>query len=150
MVYKHAFTEWDKRWIGMAKYVSTFSKDPSSQVGAVIVKGKREISFGFNGFPECIPDNPEWYNDRELKLKLVIHAEQNALDKVERRSDLVGASIYVFPYAPCGGCCKSIVASGISRIIGGNLRKISIQESEFVISHCDPQPWYMWYDPTDF
>ena len=42
--------KWDTRFLGLATHISAWSKDPSSQVGAVITDGNRIISLGYNGF----------------------------------------------------------------------------------------------------
>ncbi len=43
--------DWDEYFINIADEVATRSKDPSTQVGAVIVDKKhRPVSFGYNGF----------------------------------------------------------------------------------------------------
>ena len=48
---------WDTRFIDLAKLVSTWSKDPSTKVGAVITDdNNRVISLGYNGFPKNIQD----------------------------------------------------------------------------------------------
>ena len=50
----------DKRYLMLAKEVSTWSKDPSSQVGVVVVGDKGQVlSQGFNGFPRGIDDTIE-------------------------------------------------------------------------------------------
>ncbi|VVM20888.1 dCMP deaminase (EC [uncultured Gammaproteobacteria bacterium] len=60
-------SKWDERYLALAKEVSTWSKDPSTQVGAVTVGSKKEVlSQGFNGFPRNINDTDERYNNREL------------------------------------------------------------------------------------
>ena len=72
--------KWDKRWIGVAEHIARFSKDPSTQVGAVIVDGmNRLVSIGYNGFPRGVADDDERYNNRKTKLKLIVHAEANAI-----------------------------------------------------------------------
>jgi deoxycytidylate deaminase len=72
----------DERYLALAKEVSTWSKDPSTQVGAVTVGSKKEVlSQGFNGFPRNIKDTDERYNNRETKYKFVVHAEMNAIYK---------------------------------------------------------------------
>ena len=44
-------SKWHKRYIQLAKEVSTWSKDPSRKIGAVIVGEHCQIiSQGFNGF----------------------------------------------------------------------------------------------------
>ncbi len=41
-------------------------------------------------------DRPEWYADREEKLKRIIHAEHNALNHCEH-DNITGSTIYVYP-----------------------------------------------------
>jgi len=108
--------KWDNRFIEMAFMVSTWSKDPSTKVGAVIVDNKnRVISLGFNGFPRGCSDSPEKYSDREVKYRRVLHAEANALLFAKR--DLTGCSIYVVPIPPCPQCAGMIIQSGIKRVV---------------------------------
>jgi deoxycytidylate deaminase len=38
--------KWDSRFLSLAKYISTWSKDPSTQVGAVIARGNRNRTRG--------------------------------------------------------------------------------------------------------
>ena len=41
-----------KRYMGLAKEISTWSKDPSSKIGAVAVVSKGQVlAQGYNGFP---------------------------------------------------------------------------------------------------
>ena len=43
---------WDEYFMGLAHLSAMRSKDPSTQVGAVIVSGEhRVVSIGYNGFP---------------------------------------------------------------------------------------------------
>lgn len=52
--------KWDRRYMEMAYLVSTWSKDPSSKIGAVCVNRKGQIlSTGYNGFPRGIKDTEE-------------------------------------------------------------------------------------------
>jgi len=51
------FTDWDGRYISLAKEISSWSKDPSTQCGAVIVGDSGQVlSQGYNGFPRGISD----------------------------------------------------------------------------------------------
>jgi len=107
---------WDIRFLKLAREISTWSKDPSTKVGAVITdNNKRIISMGFNGFSVGVNDDEERYNNRELKYKLVQHAESNAIIFAKR--DLHDHSIYVYPMFPCIRCTGMIIQSGISKII---------------------------------
>ena len=109
------FSKWDVRFMKMARLVSTWSKDPSTKCGAVIVKDKRVISVGFNGFPQYVEDNIAFYNDREEKYRRVIHAEVNAILFAKR--ELSGCTIYVYPMPPCSNCTSLIIQSGIEKIV---------------------------------
>ena len=110
---------WDEYFMGLAHLSAMRSKDPSTQVGAVIVSGEhRVVSIGYNGFPNgCSDDEFPW--DREgdfgaTKYPYVVHAELNAI--LNSKNDLRGCSIYVSLF-PCNECAKAIIQSGISRII---------------------------------
>jgi dCMP deaminase len=106
--------KWDKRFLYLAKHVSTWSKDPSTGIGAVITNNKnRIISIGFNGYPRNVPD--EGMDDREEKYLKVIHAEENALLFAQR--SLCGCTIYVYPLLPCGNCMAKIIQVGITKVV---------------------------------
>ena len=95
--------KWDQRYLALAKEVSTWSKDPSTQVGAVTVGSKKEVlSQGFNGFPRGINDSDERYNNRDIKYKLVVHAEMNAsYNATYSGTSLDGATLYVYGLPIC-------------------------------------------------
>ena len=108
--------KWDKRFLELAKQVSTYSKDPSSQVGGVIVDDRnRIVSVGYNGFPRGVEDTEERYNDRDTKLKMIVHAEVNAI--LMAHKDLSSHTIYTYPFMPCSNCAGMIIQSGISRCV---------------------------------
>jgi len=108
--------KWDRRFFDLARLVSTWSKDPSSQVGAVIVDDrKRIVSVGFNGLPMGVKDTDERLKVRELKYELIVHAEANAILTAPR--SVAGATIYVYPYLPCSRCAGAIIQSGIKRVV---------------------------------
>ena len=71
-------SNWDTRYLALAWHFSTWSKDPSRQIGAVAIGEKGEIiAQGYNGFPRGIEDTDERYEDRNEKYKYVVHAEMN-------------------------------------------------------------------------
>lgn len=114
--------KWDRRYLEMARLVSTWSKDPSTQVGAVLVNYDYQKEFvGYNGFPVGVDDSPERYADRELKYKIVVHAESNALRKA---GDFYsrGSTLYVYPsfsFPPiCNECAKDAIQGRIKEIVG--------------------------------
>jgi deoxycytidylate deaminase len=66
--------KWDLRFLEMARMVSSWSKDPSTKTGAVLVDLERRIvSVGYNGFARGVQDLPERYENRELKYKMIVH-----------------------------------------------------------------------------
>ena len=107
---------WDDYFLGLAKETSRKSRDPSTQVGAVITDAKnRIVSIGFNGLPRGIPDKRAYLHNRALKLKLILHAEMNALLFAQR--DLADCTIYTWPLPPCAHCTSAILQAGITRIV---------------------------------
>ncbi|MCP5006875.1 MAG: dCMP deaminase family protein [Planctomycetes bacterium] len=108
--------KWNKRFIEMAYLVASWSKDPSTQCGAVIIDtSNRIISTGYNGFPQGTSDDPALYGNRDEKLRRVIHAEKNAI--LFAKQDLTNCTLYVVPMPPCSQCAGMIIQSGISRVL---------------------------------
>jgi len=108
--------KWDIRFLEVAKLISTWSKDPSTQVACVIVdEENRIISTGYNGFPRGVEDTKERYNDREKKYSMIIHSEINAIIFAQR--SLKNCTIYTYPMPPCARCTGAIIQSGIKRIV---------------------------------
>jgi dCMP deaminase len=84
------------------------------QVGCVVVRDDTIVAIGYNGTP------PGWDNRCEGEdgqtLPQVIHAEQNALDKITRGSaSSVGSTMFVTT-APCIECAKRIFGAGIRKV----------------------------------
>jgi dCMP deaminase len=108
-------SKWVARFGGLAKEVASWSKDPSSQVGAVIVRPDRTVaSVGFNGFPRGVEDNSFLIENRDAKLLRTIHAELNAI--LAAKEPLVGYSLFVWPFQPCSNCAAAIIQSGIKEV----------------------------------
>jgi len=108
--------KWDRRFLELAEFVSKWSKDPSTKVGAVIVdKDRRVVSVGYNGFPAGIKDD-ERLLDRETKLDIVVHAEINALSFANKKS-FKDCTVYTYPMFPCSRCCAQLIQNQVSRIV---------------------------------
>lgn len=106
----------DGFWLSMAEQYSTKSKDPSTKVGAVIVRpNKTACSWGTNGFPRGIEDSVERLSDRATKLELTVHAELNAL-LFSTDESVAGYTLYT-TFAPCIRCAVAIIQSGISKVV---------------------------------
>lgn len=108
--------KWDLRFLDLAKLVASWSKDPSTKAGAVIVRPDRSVlSVGFNGFPKQMPDDPTWYANREEKYSRIVHCEINAL--IHSHEPLVGYTLYTYPFLPCDRCCVQMIQAGIKRMV---------------------------------
>jgi dCMP deaminase len=108
--------KWHRRFLELAKVFASWSKDPSTQVGAVIVDGmRRVVGAGFNGFPRGIEDSTERLQDRPTKYAFVVHAEPNAI--LNAIGDVRGCTIYTWPFPPCVECAKLIIQAGIIKVI---------------------------------
>lgn len=124
----------DLLYLEMAFIVSLRSKDPSTQVGAILVSpDTRSISYGYNGFPPQIPDAPEVLSrqaDFDIgnpygnifvsegrglgKHSIILHAEENAIANCHTRP--VGWTLYC-THHPCVSCARQILANGIARVV---------------------------------
>ncbi len=107
---------WDKRFLDLAKQVASWSKDPSTKTGAVIVDPSRVVvSTGFNGLPQKIRDDPRKLDNRELKYKMIIHAEVNALIFAKRSVE--HCTLYIWPFICCSNCASIIIQAGITTVV---------------------------------
>ena len=110
--------KWDKRWLEIAGVVSTWSKDPSTQIGAIAVKDKRLVSTGYNGFPRGIQDYDDRWNNREEKYKYVVHAEMNCIYNANyHNQSLKGSTMYIVGLPVCHECAKGIIQAGVIRVV---------------------------------
>ena len=111
------YDKWDLRFLKLAKEISTWSKDPSSTIGALIVRDKRILSTGYNGFPSGISDDNR-LNDRPQKYAIIIHAEMNALmNALKHGVSVENSTLYVYGLPCCSNCAKHIIQSGIKRVV---------------------------------
>ncbi len=109
--------KWQKRFIKLAAMIGSWSKEPNTQVGCVIVDSKRRIvSTGYNGFPRHVVDDESIINDpakREEKLAMTIHAEENALLFAGRSVE--GCHVYI-THPPCSHCAAKLIQAGVKSI----------------------------------
>lgn len=111
--------KWHKRFLEMTKMVASWSKDRSTKVGAVVVRDRRILTTGFNGFPIGVFDGMEERHQRPAKYLYTEHAERNAiLQAANQGISLRGATLYLnyAPY-PCADCTRAVIQSGITQIV---------------------------------
>jgi dCMP deaminase len=99
--------KWHIRFLRLAQEVASWSIDPSTKVGCVLVRNRRVVSTGYNGFPKNISDDFERLMDREKKYEITVHAEVNA---------------YV-TFSPCSHCAAVLINAGIQEVyvVGGSI-----------------------------
>lgn len=109
-------TKWDARFLALAELVATWSRDPSTKVGAVIVRPDRTVcAVGYNGFPRGVDDADRLLFDRDTKLLRTVHAEMNAI--LSAHEPVRGTTLYVAPLHPCASCAGAIIQAGIARVV---------------------------------
>lgn len=104
----------------VAKTISQLGTCDRKQVGAVIVRNGRCITWGYNGappgMPHCSENNHGWGTMRgndSQGCRNAIHAEANALAFAARQGISVeGATLYV-TISPCETCARLLIAAGI-------------------------------------
>ncbi|KNG79084.1 deoxycytidylate deaminase [Mycoplasma sp. HU2014] len=113
------YLTWKQYFMLIAKASAMRSKDPTTQVGAIVVNKLNQImSTGYNGFPRGVSDDEfpwqrqgaEWI---DLKYAYVAHAEVNAI--VSARTNLTDCDLYVTLF-PCNECTKIIIQAGIKKV----------------------------------
>ena len=123
------FDKWDKRFMEMAKLVSSWAScyKHDRKIGAVIVLDKRVMTTGYNGAPagvrtcvergECLREKLGIPSGTRHETCYAVHAEQNAIIQAARLGIRIdGATLYC-THQPCILCAKMIVNSGIRRVV---------------------------------
>lgn len=110
--------KWHKRFMEIATLVSSWSKDESTKVGAVVVGIDKEIrATGYNGIVRGVDDDVEERSQRPTKYEFYEHAERNAIyNACLTGVSLKGCAIYV-TYFPCTDCARAIIQTGIKLVL---------------------------------
>jgi dCMP deaminase len=110
--------KWDKRFMRLAQLIASWSKDPSTKVGVVVIGPDHEVrSTGYNGPPRLVDDEGIETWDREYKLRHTAHAELNAVCNAARVGvPLTDCTMYA-TMPPCSGCACAIIQAGIKRVV---------------------------------
>ena len=107
------------KYIGVAHAIAKFSKDQSTQVGAVVIGPTQEVrSMGYNGAPRgCKADEDIRGATRPEKYFWFSHAELNAITNAARVGTPLAGSTIVVTHFPCMDCARAIVQAGIVRVV---------------------------------
>jgi dCMP deaminase len=111
--------DWDKRFIELANLVSSWSKDKTTKVGAIIIDDDNHdiVSVGYNGFPRDSDDSKEDRYQPPQKYFYTEHAERNALYNAARNGKSTNNKIMYVQFFPCVDCARGIIQSGIKKLI---------------------------------
>lgn len=110
-------SHWDLRFLRIAHEVSSWSRDPGTKVGCVLVLEKRILSVGFNGFPQNLSDSLELYEDRQYKLAVTVHAEANAILNAAKNGAKTQSCTAYVTFPPCSQCAAALIQAGVTMVI---------------------------------
>ncbi|GIW73397.1 MAG: hypothetical protein KatS3mg102_2939 [Planctomycetota bacterium] len=114
-------------YMGIALAVRRRANCLGSRVGAVLVRGDRVMTTGYNGTPAGMPNcdeggcercaRPERFGSgRGYDVCICVHAEQNALLSAARFGiALEGAALYT-TMRPCFGCAKELLQAQVREV----------------------------------
>jgi deoxycytidylate deaminase len=112
----HEPSSWETSFILSAALWSKRSHDLQTQCGAVLVKNKRIISTGYNGFISGIDDSV-LPRKRPDKYPFMIHAEANAVYNAAKNGvSTIDSECYVTA-VPCLSCVQMLHQCGIKKVI---------------------------------
>jgi dCMP deaminase len=118
--------DWDDYFMELAKLVSTRSTCLRRAVGAVLVRGKRILSTGYNGAPPgmkhcleigCVRDKLKIPSGTRAEICRAIHAEQNAIIQCAAYGLSSQNSTIYITHQPCTICTKILIGAGVERIV---------------------------------
>lgn len=129
------YEELDRYYLERAEWVSGYSEDPSTRVGAILVphpdcsfEEAPEYLEGWNRFPTALDMTDRKLNNREMKYRYMLHAEECAIvDAWDSGVNPHKSTMYVattnpdgthsFGGPPCNHCMLHILEAGVSRLV---------------------------------
>lgn len=109
--------KWLRHGLDMATLSAMMSKD-STQVGAVLMRGKAVLLTSFNGPPAGVEDRPERF-ERPAKYMFASHAEANLIAFASRFGVCTDGATVVVTHAPCDACARLMIQAGIKSVAHG-------------------------------
>lgn len=101
----------------VAYEMATYSPDPSTQNGAVLVNREGTIiGAGWNDFPVGV-DDKYWHGEKADKYARVVHAEVSAILSAAQNGFSTVDTFLFCPWAACSNCAKHIAAAGVTYLI---------------------------------
>lgn len=102
----------------LAAAYASMSKDPSTQVGCVILGPGNDVrAGGFNGLARGVQDLLIRMDRKHGKYLWTEHAERNAIYNAARAGvSLEGCSLFVTSLPPCADCMRGIIQVGVVEV----------------------------------
>lgn len=133
----------DRYYLGFAQHAATASKDPSTQVGAVLVGPDGEVRLtAYNGPPRGVLDKAQRF-ERPIKYLFAAHAEANLIAFAAREGIRTrGCTVYV-TIPPCAACARTLIQAGVAEVVCGvggkgahmHVREPTDAEAAYVMCH---------------
>ena len=114
--------KWHYRFMEVARLIATWSKDPNTKTGAIVVGPDREIrATGYNGLVRGVNDDIPERMERPTKYDFFEHAERNAVyNACLTGTSLKGCVLYA-THPPCTDCARAIIQAGIKMVVTNRL-----------------------------
>lgn len=122
-------THKDDVFLSIAVKIGQLGTCDRAQVGAVITRDGRAVSWGYNGappgLPHCNENHHGWAHvvfdpdeaSRTIGCVNATHAEVNAIAFAARQGISTDESTLYVERTPCLACARLIIAAGISRVV---------------------------------
>lgn len=110
-----------KFYMRLAHNVALNSDDPSTKVGAVLVRERPgydnsvPVTDAHNGLPEGVHNHP-LRRERPIKYKWTAHAEERLIAKCASLGIVCENASVVTTHHPCSTCARILIEAGIKRI----------------------------------
>lgn len=119
--------KWHKRFMELARLVATWSKDPSTKTGAIVVGPDREIrATGYNGLVRGVDDSKPERMERPTKYDFFEHAERNAIYNACLTGTSLKGCIMYATHPPCTDCARAIIQAGIKIVVTNEMEINSV------------------------
>lgn len=123
---KSSRPSWDEYFLKLADLVATRSTCLRRHVGAVLVRGDRIISTGYNGAPRslkhcfetgCLREERNIPSGQRYELCRGVHAEQNAIINAAYYGISTQDSVLYCTNQPCIICARMVINAGIVKVV---------------------------------
>lgn len=140
---------WHQNFLRQCLVIAELSKDRRTQVGAILTTWETPpavLSTGFNGLARGIADTSVRLNEREVKLKLIVHAERNAILNAARMGIATNNSVLyvagrnvvtgdIYGQWCCSACAIELIQAGVKKIVWPAFSSPSHWETDTRLSH---------------